>query len=126
MVNSGTNVVTTAFAIVAGGDSDLVAGLNVIDNNDGNNLSAASFSTTDVAAYLAAVDANNDDIVLENVDDDVYIVVGDGTDAAIFKVVGSDDIENDVIDDGELTLIATLEGIADTGTLTAANFADFI
>ena len=103
-----------------------MAGMNVIDNNDGNNLDAASFSTTDVAAYLAAVDANNDDIVLENEDDDVYIVVGDGTDAAIFKVVGSDDIENDVIDDGELTLIATLEGIADTGTLTAANFADFI
>jgi hypothetical protein len=126
VVNSGTNVVTTSFAIVAGGDSDLVAGLNVIDNNDGNNLDADSLGTVDVAAYLAAVDAANDDIVLENVDDDVYIVVGDGTDAGLFKVTGSADGESDVIADGDLTLVVTLEGIADTGTLSAANFSDFI
>jgi hypothetical protein len=124
--NTGTNVVTTSFAIVAGGDSDLVAGMNVIDNNDGNNSSSASFTTGAVETYLANVDAANDDIVAENADDDVYIVVGDGTDAAIFKITGSTDGADTVINDGDLTLIATLEGIADTGTLTAANFADFI
>ena len=93
---------------------------------NGNNLDAASFSVADVASYLANVDANGDDIVADDVDDDFYIVVGDGTDAAMFKYVGSADTEDAIIEDGELTLVATFEGIADTGTLTAANFADFI
>jgi hypothetical protein len=125
VANTGTNVVTTSFAVVAGGDSTLVAGFNVIDNNDGNNGNAASLSTTDAANYLANVDAANDDIIAGNADDDVYIVVGDGTDAVIIQYSGSA-TNGTVIEAAEMTIVVTLEGIADTGTLTAANFSDFI
>ena len=96
----------------------------IIDNNDGTNTDTASFSTTDVAAYLASTDGAGDDVVFSNSDNIAYIAVSDGVDTAIFTA--DDTAGNTVIDAGDLVLIITLEGIADAGTLTTANFSSFI
>ncbi|WP_230973270.1 beta strand repeat-containing protein [Sulfurimonas hydrogeniphila] len=103
------------------------SGLVIINNGDAGTGNATSLSTADVATYLAAidVDAAEDHVDYENTNSVIYLAVSDGTDTAIFKAdaSGNSDI---VIDAAELTLIATLTGIADAGTLTAADFVDFV
>jgi len=129
----GGNVTNaTTFAIQGNANNtstQLVNGFTVIDNNDGTNTNASSLAVGDVATYLADTDgagAGTDAITVDNAGttDDAYIVVSDGTDSAIYKVAHDDG--DGTIDSDELTLIVTLEGISDAGTLTAANFADFI
>jgi len=123
---AGTGIVTTTFTLAGNGGNtyDLVSGMTIIDNNDGTNTDTASFSTTDVAAYLASTDGAGDDVVFSNSDNIAYIAVSDGVDTAIFTA--DDTAGNTVIDAGDLVLIITLEGIADAGTLTTANFSSFI
>jgi len=130
--NVGASVTNAAkFAIQANADNaatQLVNGLTVIDNNDGTNVSADSLSVADVATYLADTDgtgSNTDAITVDNAGttDDVYIIVSDGTDSAMFFVEHDDG--DGTIDSDELTLIATFAGISDAGTFTADNFSDF-
>ena len=56
--------------------------------------------------------------------DIVYVVMSDGIDTGLFRIDG--DASNTVIDASDVTLMMTLEGIGDAGTLTSANFADFV
>lgn len=127
--NSVTN--GTSFFIQANANNtstQLTNGLTVIDNNDGANVSASSLSTTDVATYLADTDgaaSGTDAIVSDNggITDDAYVVVSDGVDSALFLVAND---TNAAIASGELTLIATFQGISDAGTLVASNFTDFL
>jgi Ca2+-binding RTX toxin-like protein len=129
----GGNVTNAAaFNIQANGDNaatQLVNGFTVIDNNDGTNVSATSLSLANVSTYLGDTDgagANTDQITVDNTGttDDAYIAVSDGTDTGIFLVQHNDG--DGAIDADEIVLIATLSGVSDAGTLTAANFADFI
>jgi hypothetical protein len=129
VANSVTN--KTSFSIQANANNtatQLVNGLTIIDNNDGANVSAASLSTTDVATYLADTDGagvGTDAIVSDNggITDDVYVIVSDGVDSALFF---AENDTNAAIASGELTLIATFQGISDAGTFVAANFNDFL
>jgi hypothetical protein len=128
----GTDDVTNttnadAFALIqAAGAVELINGLSVIDNGLTTVGNATSLSDANVATYLADVNgatAGTWAITSDASNAKQYIVVSDGTDSALFR---HDSATDAVIDAGELTLMVTFSGISDAGTLTAANFADFV
>lgn len=115
---------TTSYALVAA-DTTITTGLVVVDNDALGN-DAASLAVADVATYLADLDGAGGGVELDaNADDeDSYIAVSDGTDTGIYLYVG--DGADVAIDAADLTLLVTLQGVSDAGTLTANNFADFL
>jgi hypothetical protein len=126
---TGTSDVTGT-SITAGGfgTADLTAdavtiskGLTVV--NDDN--TAAISTTAEIAKALAgtATGSTGNALSFANADNVVYIALDNGTDSVLIK---ADDTNGDtVIDAGDITIIATLTGLADASTLTAADFADF-
>jgi hypothetical protein len=69
--------------------------------------------------------ASNDSILsFEANHDDFYVVISDGTDTAFALVVG--DTSGTVVQAADIHVLVTFEGISDAGTLTGANFADFV
>jgi len=121
---ANTTNASAFLSLTATAATELVNGLTVIDNSVG---SATSLSDANVASYLADVNgagAGTWAITVDAVNAVQYIVVGDGTDAGLFRFDPA--AANVVIDAADLTLMVTFSGIADTGDLTAANFADFI
>jgi len=127
VVDNGGNVDVDGFALLAGGAATVNDGLVVIDNNDGTNTNAASLGVADVEAYLGDVDGAGGGVSIDadDADDHFYIAVSDGNDTALFEYTGSADTADTAIEDGELDLIVTLDGIGDAGTLSAANFDGF-
>jgi hypothetical protein len=125
--NAAADLDVAGFALLAGGAATVNDGLVVIDNNDGTNTSAASLDVADVEAYLGDVDGAGAgaSIDADDADDHFYIAVSDGNDTALFEYTGSADTANTAIEDDELDLIVTLNGIGDAGTLSAANFDGF-
>jgi hypothetical protein len=121
---------TDGFGVIAGNagnDATTVTlatdALTIVDNNAAESLNADSLSAADIVSYFADIgDTGGTDDVVTAANDHGYFVVGDGTDAAL---VHYENGSGTAIAAGELTIVAILKGITDTGTLDAANFADF-
>jgi trimeric autotransporter adhesin len=124
---SGSNLDLVGFAVYNTSSAlALVEGLTIIDNNGlfVNMTTAGTYATAaEVATYLADVDdaGGSQAITVAEDGDAAYVVVGDGTYATLAKVVGASDT---TIDTADVTIIGHIT-LADTGTLTADNFADF-
>jgi hypothetical protein len=129
---TGTSIDVDGYLEIASNTDDgantfaLVDGLTVIDNTVGEAATLASFSTSDVAAYLADIgdDGGVDAVVFSNVDNVAFIIVSDGASSALFL---ADDQNGTVaIDEGDLTLIAIFANVSDPEVLFAAgSFSDF-
>jgi Ca2+-binding RTX toxin-like protein len=120
----------TAFSTKAAANlTNTFGGLLVIDNGGVAATSAAGLTAANVETYLGDMDSGTGGtqaLAAHHANDDFYLVVSDGTDAALWAIIGSTDGADTTINDGDLNLVATLSGVGDTGVLTAANFADFI
>jgi hypothetical protein len=129
--NDGGIGLSTSETFTASADDILAAGLTIIDNSQAAIANADSLSLANIIDRLNDLGDDNiggagDDIVsMEASDDDNYVAISDGTDTAIVLVVdaNADDI---IIQTGDVTIIATLQGVSSAGTLSAANFADFL
>ncbi len=110
-----------------GTDDTFIAdsGLMIIDNSSPNINNATSLTTNGVATYLNSFEssAGIDKLVYENTNSIFYVVVSNGIDTGIYEVNanGNNDL---IIDTNELTLIGTLTGITNTGSLSTS-FLDF-
>ncbi|WP_434580938.1 DUF4214 domain-containing protein [Sulfurimonas sp. NW15] len=129
-VTNAVSLQTIASADTTGNETLTAnSGMVIINNGDTNTADAAALDTASVATYLANIEqgaANTDNVAYENNNSVIYLAVSDGTHTAIFEADAASGASIDlVIDADELTLIATLTGITDAGTLTAADFADF-
>ena len=128
--NDGGITLSTSETLTASADDILAAGLTIIDNSQAAIANADSLSLANIIDRLNDLGDDNiggagDDIVsMEASDDDNYVAISDGTDTAIVLVVDAngDDI---IIQTGDVTIIATLQGVSSAGSLSAANFADF-
>jgi hypothetical protein len=112
-------------------DDILVAGLTIIDNSQAAIANADSLSLANIIDRLNDLGDDNiagagDSIVsMEASDDDNYVAISDGTDTAIVLVVDANG-DDSIIETGDVTIIATLQSVGSAGSLTAANFADFL
>jgi Ca2+-binding RTX toxin-like protein len=115
----------------SGGAVAAADGFTVFDNEGG---AGGGTDITDLTAItVAAFVARTDDLdgaavgaqafTLANADDVIYVAASDGTDTGIFRIQG--DGVDTTIEADEVTLIGIIDGVADAGTLTNANFADF-
>jgi hypothetical protein len=121
---------TTDFSLITG-DGTADEGIAVIDQNAaGVDATAASLSEADAATYLNDFDgdgASDNDLILGDAGDDLFVVLTDGTDTGMYLITGGGaGTDVDALDAEDLDLIATLQGVSDAGSLTAANFADFV
>jgi hypothetical protein len=100
-------------------------GLVIIDNSSNNIINATSLATTDVANYLGSFEngAGIDKLIYENTNSIFYLVVSNGIDTGIYEADASGNGDT-IIDANELTLIGTLTGINDAGSLLNS-FIDF-
>ena len=89
-----------------------------------SSTTAATLSETDVVAYLADLDGAGTASFTGYNDGEVgCFAVTDGTDVGISHVIDSD--AADAIVAADIVLVVTLRGVT-IGSLTAANFADFL
>jgi hypothetical protein len=131
---AGTDIIDFDTSAVAGADgtatdrqvADLTAGavatqdgLIVVDSD-----STDAFTQENIADLLDGTDSANA-LTLDDGDEAFYVAVDNGTDSAIALVDDAGGNEDDTIDDGEITIIATLDGVGDATTLNANSFADF-
>ena len=124
VASSGTGITAANYqdAAIADGDGATTAATGgfamVSDSTDGD--TATSLSEADVATYLGDVTGTGNAFEFNNKDNVLYIAVTDGTDTGVYL---ADDANGDTaIDEGDLTLLGTLEG----ETAIAANqLADF-
>jgi hypothetical protein len=124
------NVDITGVDIVdAGADLTIADGLLIIDNGDADIADADGLTAANIADRLNDLsDDNNgtgaDNIVsFNNANDEFLVAISDGTNTVIAEVdAGGGDTD---IDAGEITVLMTLVGVSDAGTLTAANFDGF-
>jgi len=104
----------------------ITKGLTVIyDSDTTTELKASALDANSVATFLGNVDGSGHAVQLNNADNVVYIVVTDGTDAALYKV---DDQNGDTtIDAADLTPIAIFMGWGNNvlSQINNDNFADF-
>jgi hypothetical protein len=129
--NDGGAALTTTETLTISADDILEAGLTIIDNSQAAIANADSLSLANIIDRLNDLGDDNiagagDDIVsMEASNDDNYVAISDGTDTAIVLVVDAngDDV---IIETGDVTIIATLQGVSSAGTLSATNFADFL
>jgi hypothetical protein len=135
VIDLATNgaVITTAAGVEAGfGTEGGAAGANLELDGTGvsvlagaNVLDVTTMTDAGLATYLNAYNANGDSVVLDASGDDVYVIVGDGSDSALVRITGAGG-GNVTIAAAEIEIICIFQGISDQTTLTAANFADFI
>ncbi|AGM41614.1 hypothetical protein SPISAL_07600 [Spiribacter salinus M19-40] len=125
----GTVDIDTVNVIDTAADITVASGIQIVDNGDGDIADADDLTTANIADRLNDTgDDNNggggDNIIsFANADDEILFAISDGTDTAIVEAdAGGDDT---VIEQGELTVLITLDGIGDAGTLSAANFDGF-
>jgi len=116
---------------MSGGDDTLEAGFVIIDNGNANIANADSLSAADIIDRLNDLgDDNNgnatDDIVsMEATNDENYVAISDGTNTAIVLITDASG-DDTIIETGDVTILVTLEGVSDAGTLVSANLADFV
>jgi hypothetical protein len=125
----GTVDIDTVNVIDTAADITVANGIQIVDNGDGDIADADGLTTANIADRLNDTgDDNNggggDNIIsFANADDEILFAISDGTDTAIVEAdAGAGDT---VIEQGELTVLITLDGIGDAGTLSAANFDGF-
>ncbi len=69
--------------------------------------------------------AGDDIVSMEASADDNYVAISDGTDTAIV-IIADADAQDVIIQAADVNIIATLQGVSSAGSLSAANFADFL
>jgi hypothetical protein len=97
-------------------------GVEIVTDASGSGNTADSLSATDVAAYLADVDGGGNGVVFDNTvaTDELFFLVSDGTDSALFFADEDGGASTDaVVDADELTNVVTLQGVSDPTTITA-------
>ncbi len=115
---AGAGAALTAVQSLATGAIAATTGLLIYT---GNNLASA-----DEAGVEALFDTTTSNLEFNAASDEVYLVASNGTNAYLFFLdAAATDTEFTAADDVG-TLIATLSGVTDATTLTAANFADFL
>jgi len=110
---TGGEITLTALGTIAGAVTGLANGATIVNVAYTGALTEAAVAT-DLAAETIVSFADGDDN---------YIIIDNGTDTGIFLFI---DAGTAAIAAAELTLIATLQGVDDSTTLVAANFADFL
>jgi hypothetical protein len=125
----GTVDIDTVNIIDTAADITVANGIQIVDNGDADIANADSLSVADIADRLNDTgDADNGDgtdniVSFANAGDEILFAISDGIDTAIVEAdaAGGDT----VIDAAELTVLITLAGIGDAGTLSAGNFDGF-
>jgi len=127
----GGTTLSNIETISGGADDVLEAGFVIIDNGNANIANADSLSAADIIDRLNDLgDDNNgnatDDIVsMEATNDENYVAISDGTNTAIVLITDASG-DDTIIETGDVTILVTLEGVSDAGTLVSANLADFV
>jgi len=127
----GGSTLSNIETISGGADDVLEAGFVIIDNGNANIANADSLSAADIIDRLNDLgDDNNgnatDDIVsMEATNDENYVAISDGTNTAIVLITDASG-DDTIIETGDVTILVTLEGVSDAGTLVSANLADFV
>ena len=62
---------------------------------------------------------------MEATNDENYVAISDGTNTAIVLITDASG-DDTIIETGDVTILVTLEGVSDAGTLVSANLADFV
>jgi len=116
-------VTTTGTTVATVGAAANIVEL-VIGNTAAAQIVGALTQTGDAGAVEAAIIALG--ITTPNAATNFYVVLDNGTDTGVYRVVatpGADLLINAAADIASVTLVATLAGIADVGTLGSFNFA---
>jgi S-layer protein len=129
--SDSTTAPLTAIQTIGDADTAATGGLLIIDNGlaavanaDGLTSALIFDRLNDLGNDDNATAANDSILTFEANEDDFYVVISDGTDTALALVVG--DTTDTTVDAANIHVLVTLEGISDAGTLTGANFADFV
>jgi hypothetical protein len=131
--NQGSSTTKTNTEVFLGNaDNAIETGLIVIDNNAASNAAADadSLSVADIVDRLNDLgDDNNagagDNILSFTAAADVaYGIISNGTNSALIRLNAAGDGDT-VIEAADVSILAILNGIADAGTILAAQFADF-
>jgi S-layer protein len=120
----------TGTELIVDADDTAEQGLVIIDNSAAGVADADGLTSANIADRVNDIgDDNNGSaadsiMVMENNQDDFYLVISDGTDTALAFIVG--DTTSTTIQTADVNVLVTFEGVSDASTLTAANFADFV
>jgi Ca2+-binding RTX toxin-like protein len=119
----GTATDLQAADLSGGGDVATSDGLIVVDSGiaAGDNVTLNAAGIADAIDGTASVDA----LTLNDGDEAFYVAVDNGVDTAIALVDDANGNGDNTIDDGEISIIGILDGVADASQLDATNFADF-
>jgi len=110
-------------------DVTLAGGIVVIDNGDNDIADADSLTIANIIDRMNDLGDDNNAGAADNIfslahgDDDFVFAISDGTDTALVHMTG--DGTNTDMATSDIVILATIEGMSDAGTLTAANFDGF-
>lgn len=117
---SGTGI--TAGGLTTGANLNGVGGAAVAISKGMTTIADNVSGALTAASIYAVVTGGTNDLTVANADNVVYIAIDNGTDTAIARINAAGDA---VIDQAEITIVATLVGVADATSLVAANWVDF-
>jgi hypothetical protein len=117
---SGTGI--TAGGLTTGANLNGVGGGVVAISNGMTTIADNVSGALTAASIYAVVTGGTNDLTVANANNVVYIAIDNGTDTAIARINAAGDT---VIDQAEITIVATLVGVADATSLVAANWVDF-
>ncbi len=122
-INFSSTQTATGYNETANGTNISVATTDGIVIYTANDLVTLDGSGVATAAGTASTSTTTSQTITHTANDTYLLIAGDGSDAGLFLV---QDGGNTTIESGEVTLLATLTGVANTADLTVDNFTDFL